>query len=541
LVAPLPPSADWESRLDQSRLALRDGRLKEGEDQAARLHAHARAAGQCKVAADAAVLLAKLKGNMHLPTEALAWTDQALADARQAQDAGREAVAWAVSASAWAEAHRPLDALRAAQRAASLADQVVNPGHLQSLQTALVITYNALGLSHLALGAARRALGVAMVHDSPADRVLLRWNLLVSGLKVYEPASQAEPEVAAALLNELVAEARHVLADPELEVSPALGAGSCASAGEVLSHAGLLDEALVGLLRGVAPGFEEPADEMMIRWDNLARTQLKLGLADEANVSSQQARTLALSARHEGRCTHLPTLARVASVLGEHATALELTERHHAHVVRMLVAAFELRTAELIVDLARKSSDLELKHLRLHNRRLTQDVEHLALAARSDGLTGLLNRRGLEEAYAGLRGRLASMAVLLIDIDHFKQVNDRHSHLVGDAVLRRLGHELADELRSPDIVGRYGGEEFLALITGVDLMAARAVAERMRQRVARATWHDLAPGLHVTISGGLALAREVDDFTAVVARVDPLLYEAKNQGRNRIVSSAWRI
>ncbi len=538
MAAQSPPSEDWARRLGQCRLALRDGRISEGEEQAARLHVEARAAGECKVAADAAVLLAKLKGNMHLPTEALAWADQALADARQAQDAGREAVAWVLSASAWAESHRPLDALRAAQRAASLADQVVNPGHLQSLQTGLVITYNALGLSHLALAAAKRALAVALVHDSAADRVLLRWNLLVSGLKVLVTAREAEPEVAAVLLDELVTEARHVLADPELEVSPALGAGCGAAAGEVLSQAGLLDEALVGLRRGVAPGFEEPADEMMSRWHSLARTQLKLGLADEAEASFQQARALALSVRNEGQCTDLPTLSEVASLLGDHAAALELTERHHAQVVRMLVAAFELRTAELIVDLARKSSDLELNHLRLHNRRLTQDVEHLALAARSDGLTGLLNRRGLEEAYAGLRGRLASMAVLLIDIDHFKQVNDRHSHLVGDAVLRRLGRELADELRSPDIVGRYGGEEFLALVTGVDLTAAQAVAERLRQRVARATWHDLAPGLHVTISGGLAVAREADDFTAVVACVDPLLYEAKNQGRNRIVSSA---
>ena len=534
----MQPSAVWESRLEQCRLALRDGRVSEGESLASLVHVGARAEGEHGVAADAAVLLSKLKANMQLPSEALVWADHALADARQAQDLGREAVAWVLSAGAWAESLRPLDALRAAQRAASLADQVTNPAHLQSLQTGLVITYNALGLSHLALAAARRALRVAEALASPADRVLLRWNLLLTGLKVYETALEAEPEAAASLLEELVVHAREVLADPELNVSPALGAGCSTAAGEVLAHAGLLDEALLGLQRGVAPGFEEPADEMMHRWHSLARTQRERGFTDAAEVSLRQARTLAAAVRSEGRCTDLPTLAEAASLMDDHVTALALSKRQRAHAVHMLVAAFELRTAELVVDLARKSSEFELAHLRLHNRRLTKDVEDLSRVARVDALTGLLNRRGLEETFASMQSQLAPFAVLLIDIDHFKQVNDRHSHLVGDAVLQRLGRELADELRSPDVVGRYGGEEFLALVAGVDLTAARAVAERLRLRVARTNWQDLAPGLEVSISGGLEMGRVSDDFNAAVARADPLLYQAKSQGRNRIVSSA---
>ncbi len=165
----------------------------------------------------------------------------------------------------------------------------------------------------------------------------------------------------------------------------------------------------------------------------------------------------------------------------------------------------------------------------------------LEVLASRDSLTGLLARQTLQEhAEAELsRARREGKAVSLIlfDLDHFKQVNDQHGHLVGDQVLREVAHVLEQRKRSYDWAGRWGGEEFLLVLPGADTAAACAVAERIRDAVACAPVR--LPGgdpLTVRISAGVAStdAAAPRSFEDLLQDADRALYAAKRGGRNRI-------
>lgn len=158
----------------------------------------------------------------------------------------------------------------------------------------------------------------------------------------------------------------------------------------------------------------------------------------------------------------------------------------------------------------------------------------------SDPLTRTLNRRFLptilarEVAAAGQGG--APLSLLMIDVDHFKSINDAHGHASGDAVLRQVAERVLDSVRPTDFVFRYGGEEFLALLVEADAAQALAVAERMRQRLAERPFR-LPDGseLPVTASLGLATHDGHPDYQFLVDVADKALYRAKHGGRNRVV------
>ncbi len=165
----------------------------------------------------------------------------------------------------------------------------------------------------------------------------------------------------------------------------------------------------------------------------------------------------------------------------------------------------------------------------------------LEFQATHDDLTGLLNRgaimRAMEQAMAQTRDDGLPLQVGLLDIDHFKQINDTHGHPAGDAVLREAAHRIWSTLRSGDLVGRYGGEEFLVLVNG-ELDDAPAFCERLRVAIADRPFEQGAVALRVTVSGGFvevdpSLSGSVDE---VLAAADRLLYEAKAAGRNRILA-----
>ncbi len=169
---------------------------------------------------------------------------------------------------------------------------------------------------------------------------------------------------------------------------------------------------------------------------------------------------------------------------------------------------------------------------------LRAELEEARTDAREDQLTGLANRRALAEGYAAHLAAGTRICLAICDIDHFKQVNDRFGHAVGDRVLAAIARTLADGCTNA-LVARYGGEEFAILFDHGDLAAATATLDRARATVAakhfRLRENDAALGA-ITFSGGAITIEPGEVFGTALARADALLYQAKNAGRNQIVS-----
>jgi len=166
----------------------------------------------------------------------------------------------------------------------------------------------------------------------------------------------------------------------------------------------------------------------------------------------------------------------------------------------------------------------------------------LQFEAAHDRLTAVWNRGAILDLLAGEMERSRrsqdSLGIVMVDVDFFKNVNDRHGHLVGDAVLREVGCRLASALRSYDAVGRYGGEEFLVVVPGCDAANLVVTAERLRRRIADQPVDTAAGPVSVTISLGLVAAQAnhsgLVDAHALLRNADQALYAAKNRGRNRV-------
>ncbi len=159
----------------------------------------------------------------------------------------------------------------------------------------------------------------------------------------------------------------------------------------------------------------------------------------------------------------------------------------------------------------------------------------LARAALTDSLTGLANRRGAQlatrrELARALRHR-GPLSFLLVDIDHFKRVNDTRGHAVGDEVIVGVAKALHSTLRESDVAARWGGEEFLAVLPDTDLRSARAIAERVRAAVEAS---ECVAGLRVTVSIGAAELVDGEHVEGTIGRADAALYKAKDAGRNRV-------
>ena len=192
-------------------------------------------------------------------------------------------------------------------------------------------------------------------------------------------------------------------------------------------------------------------------------------------------------------------------------------------------------------ELLRINSELADFNKRLENvvAERTQELQEknaqLELLAVTDPLTGLYNRMKLdktlaEEVAQGQRYN-TDWSVILLDVDHFKDVNDTHGHAVGDSVLVDVANILRNQVRATDLVGRWGGEEFLAVCRGSQPTAAATVAEKLRHSIASHAFPVIG---QKTASFGVSKYRAGDTVKSVVARADLALYQAKNSGRNRV-------
>jgi two-component system cell cycle response regulator len=180
------------------------------------------------------------------------------------------------------------------------------------------------------------------------------------------------------------------------------------------------------------------------------------------------------------------------------------------------------------------------KELYESRERIEQQTVQLRELSIRDELTGLHNRRHFDgqaaTAFAHAKRYTRPLTVLMCDIDHFKQINDRFTHAVGDDVLRLVAKVLQANTRSSDIVARYGGEEFAIVFTESVPAEAVALAERIRERIEAYPWRETDLDLRVTISIGLDSDTSRASIGDMLAAADERLYEAKHQGRNRVVA-----
>ena len=232
----------------------------------------------------------------------------------------------------------------------------------------------------------------------------------------------------------------------------------------------------------------------------------------------------------------------------DHARTLPIIlmadETDRPRVVRALdlgVNDFIMRPIERNELMARVRTQIRRHRYALELRASVNNTMALAV---TDDMTGLYNRRYFDRHLNIMLGKAAEqgrdMAVMLLDIDHFKSVNDNHGHDIGDAVLKEFSMRLRRNIRGVDLACRFGGEEFVVLMPDTDIRQAEAVAERVRNAVAERGFEiGTARPLAVTVSVGLARNEAMADTPeTIIKRADIALYRAKREGRNRVVFDA---
>jgi diguanylate cyclase len=181
--------------------------------------------------------------------------------------------------------------------------------------------------------------------------------------------------------------------------------------------------------------------------------------------------------------------------------------------------------------------EVEQAEARIHT--LESQLEQLSELVREDQLTGSLNRRGLEDAFRREAARAdrggTPLCVAMLDLDNFKALNDKHGHSVGDEALVHLVRVVKQTLRATDVIGRFGGEEFLILLPDTPIDEASAVLIRLQRELTKRYFMQNNERLLITFSAGVALRAAGEEQSALVKRVDEALYRAKRAGKNCVV------
>ncbi len=258
----------------------------------------------------------------------------------------------------------------------------------------------------------------------------------------------------------------------------------------------LLDEAAT---RAPSDVFDGSTDRFM---EAKVRLEVCAGHIEEALRWSEQ-RFLRLERQYRTRLRYVAQLGRLSAELDEVRRA---EQRARAQAETMA------RRVELLAGQSQRWMDEALR----------------------DPLTGLLNRRGLDAAAGELFRPEQGVGVAIIDLDHFKSINDRFGHATGDQVLVRAAALLAGTTRDGDVLARTGGEEFCVLLKHVTSAQAAQASERLLARLRSADWDGIVPGLRVTASIGLALRDGDETLESVSRRADAALYRAKAEGRDRV-------
>lgn len=287
------------------------------------------------------------------------------------------------------------------------------------------------------------------------------------------------------------------------------------------------EQLLLPLVNGGIPD-EDEADLLPEVLLSLASVQRRAGALDRAAETIQRCRAVCES---RGGLGLIGVKARRERALllaaqGDHASAFEEMLRYD-----------EEAAAHRDVESERQAQLTQIVFEMREGRRETAQFRDLAMR---DALTGLYNRRFLDEQLAALQARAAKeglvLSVAMVDVDHFKRVNDTTSHMVGDQVLRQIALRLESAVGPAGTVARLGGEEFVLVLPGTAETDARQTCERVRAAIRDHDWSDLIDRT-ITVSIGVATARDAAvDTTELVRVADERLYRAKNGGRDRVVA-----
>lgn len=181
----------------------------------------------------------------------------------------------------------------------------------------------------------------------------------------------------------------------------------------------------------------------------------------------------------------------------------------------------------------------QVTNLEAEVSRMYVQEDQLRHKASTDALTGLLNQgnsiEALTSAMQQARNSGEPLCVIMADLDYFKRVNDTHGHPVGNMVLKEVAARILASMRTPDRVGRYGGEEFIIILANADTTTTLAIGERIRQRIAGTPISAQGLRINITMSLGVAVMKDTDSADTLIRRADEALYNAKGAGRNRLI------
>ncbi len=474
------------------------------------------------------LLIARGHGIAGAPVDALRAALEARALAIERNDANAEAEALLLAGAA----HQRVDEHAAAIGYFEQAEQLLagsddaNLHHLQhGLLRRMGVSCSMLGRHDLALSYITRSIDILPPDTPPQDRMSSRNSLINAKSRRIDAALKRDPDQRAAytvLLPEIAA----LAADAKREGCQRIADLALSNYGAMLVSSGQYEAGIARLRRAFdtfkASGLRADQGAAM---GAIGKACLKLGQFDAAIDSYRQALAFldggsvafqrdvwdGIAAAHEGLDAPREALAAYKS-----ARALE----------------------QRLVD-STAVANLEQHELRSGMKRVTAELSRLA---DEDALTGLYNRRAAEralyEAFSRPDGTVPVLALLFIDLDHFKLINDQFGHAMGDTVLRECARQMRQSSRAADMAARWGGEEFVLILNDASRARASEIAERLRDAIASHDWarHDAA--LSVTCSIGLATAEERDParVDALVALADARLYRAKQNGRNRVVT-----
>jgi diguanylate cyclase len=226
--------------------------------------------------------------------------------------------------------------------------------------------------------------------------------------------------------------------------------------------------------------------------------------------------------------------ANVDSDVGRHATRVAEISGGLSGDLHLSVSAAGDAASQLLEANRQLQQDLASAKQELQEQR--RQLDSYMVEALTDPLTGLANRRKFDQElarrFAQWKGAGTPLSLVLVDIDKFKNVNDVHGHVAGDAVLQQVAQVLLESVRANDLVARYGGEEFGMILPGTTLEEAKPVAERVRGAIAEHGFQFGDSQASVTVSAGLAEAMLTNDSEVLVTRADTALYSAKDAGRD---------